>query len=936
MTQEKLAHIQTLQERLEELELEKKDLEGKLQALVDGDGEASAAEATSTVSAIPENEAEIVNGLYLGDWPESADEQIEIYRRVVAARSGKLPLRRMLPPAARIGHAPAFGLSLPALYVGLDTDLNAPAGVVNSALKAARRGEFWPFPLPRKRGSEHEADAGEPRRVTAMEAAILRRTQILLGGPGSGKTTFLNLLAYALATGDAQHLGDWPAAEREYLPILVVLGDFAAWIGAHGGSHEASASIMWGYILHDLRERNLGFAIDPLYAALERGEVLLLLDGLDEVPASLLPSVRDSIQDSANRYASCRILVTCRVLAYEQPDLQLSARRFPKTTLVPFDVQRIDDFIGAWYAQVSAQRQALAPRGLETAEALKQMVRRPDLRGFAPQPILLTVMALVHTHRGELPDSRARLYEEAINILLFGWEQGSQGAEPRLTDLLNEARRDRTDLIRMFERLSYEVCAGTVYAERRLIAGMGEQDLIRFLRQLHPAKHLDWAQSVLDTLILRSGLVVESQPGTFCFLHRTFQEYLAGAHLAHSVDFPEEAVALLADWAAWRETILQAVGFLVHNQRELGRVLLLVEKLCPPQPPSDDFGWRRVWLAGEVLLGIGLSRIRDDAAPARLLEHVSRRLAVLVERGALQARERAQVGDVLGMLGDARFDHSRFRMSAHFRGERENALGLVLIKSGPLVMGSSEEDSEAEPDELGNPPKMSVDYRYWVARYPITVAQFAAFVRTGGYDCADWWTEFGLDWCRRKKRREPDSWSEQSAFDNRPVVGVSWFEAMAYARWLDVHLRRRSGHVPADYLMRLPTEAEWEMAARGGAGRIYAWGDEWEDSRANTSDSIGRPVSVGMFPDGGAPHGVQDLSGNVWEWCLTGYRPYPYKSDDGRNNPESSGARVLRGGSWLQDYRSARCACRLVSYPDQPHRDAGFRLVLSIADTKSA
>ena len=165
-------------------------------------------------------------------------------------------------------------------------------------------------------------------------------------------------------------------------------------------------------------------------------------------------------------------------------------------------------------------------------------------------------------------------------------------------------------------------------------------------------------------------------------------------------------------------------------------------------------------------------------------------------------------------------------------------------------------------------------------------------------------------------------------------MGVSWFEAMAYAAWLDRRLRDE-GKLPHGYVVRLATEAEWEKAARSGDARRHPWGDaDWSEDRANIRDSgIGHVTPVGMYPNGATLSGTQDLAGNVWEWTLSRDRDYPYRPDDGRNDADGEGTRVLRGGSWDNIQRIARCAIRDGSGPDLFGDGIGFRVVVSLADS---
>jgi formylglycine-generating enzyme required for sulfatase activity len=223
-----------------------------------------------------------------------------------------------------------------------------------------------------------------------------------------------------------------------------------------------------------------------------------------------------------------------------------------------------------------------------------------------------------------------------------------------------------------------------------------------------------------------------------------------------------------------------------------------------------------------------------------------------------------------------------------------------------------------------------------------------------GHDTA-WWTGIGWAWRQGEWKSQvkhlndtvspgqrpaarhnvPLNWLEQRLAPNRPVVSLSWFEAVAYANWLTAQLQQASDRfsLPVGYVVRLPTEQEWEKAARAGDDRRYPWGNEgWDEERANIHYSrISHANPVGMYPRGATPSGLHEMGGNVWEWTTTLRRPYPYRPDDGREDPDAGGDRVLRGGSWVNDLRLARCACRNKEVPGYFRHHLGFRVVVSPA-----
>ncbi len=228
-------------------------------------------------------------------------------------------------------------------------------------------------------------------------------------------------------------------------------------------------------------------------------------------------------------------------------------------------------------------------------------------------------------------------------------------------------------------------------------------------------------------------------------------------------------------------------------------------------------------------------------------------------------------------------------------------LEFVRIPAGKFLMGSRDDNLLAYDDEK---PQHTLDLpEFWMGRFPVTNALYAAFLGA---------------------RKHPvKGWAQKK---DHPVVNVSWEDARSYCKWFNTtyasELKKRG------LIVRLPTEAEWEKAARGEYGNEWPWGNEFDAKKCNTNESgIGDTTPVGAYPQGASPFGVEDMAGNVWEWTHTLAKAYPYQADDGREDKKSDENRILRGGSWYGDRKSARCACRHQNPPNQRLFNLGFRVV---------
>jgi formylglycine-generating enzyme required for sulfatase activity len=236
------------------------------------------------------------------------------------------------------------------------------------------------------------------------------------------------------------------------------------------------------------------------------------------------------------------------------------------------------------------------------------------------------------------------------------------------------------------------------------------------------------------------------------------------------------------------------------------------------------------------------------------------------------------------------------------------AAQMVHIPTGDFTMGSDTGPSDERPSHRISLPAFEID------RLPVTNAQFANFLNAIGPTNAAGETLFDVDDPDARIHRRGDRWMAQAGFEDHPVVEVSWVGARDFCAWMG---------------KRLPTEAEWEKAARGTDGRRYQWGNESPDAtRARFAAGWNETAPVGSFPNGASPYGVFDLSGNVWEWVSSAYRPYPYQANDGREGLAAGPVRGTRGGGHdakADEITATQRGRNLSRAPRSGHHNIGFR-----------
>jgi formylglycine-generating enzyme required for sulfatase activity len=483
---------------------------------------------------------------------------------------------------------------------------------------------------------------------------------------------------------------------------------------------------------------------------------------------------------------------------------------------------------------------------------------------------------------GRIPGQRADLYDRIVENLL--WRRFHDPAE---LDKVNEVREFLMLLAfemqnRNFE--TFEVGDG-LDVLKRIFVQKDNEPVHVYQRRIH---------RMFDEIELNCGLFNRLSGGEIEFTHLTFQEFMAAKHIVYmDLDYNE---FLENDW--WAGTILLYTGLMSIEMKK--RSNDVVEEILNTEQEDEEIK-RRLWLLGSRALRNFQPSKRNDNVVAL----ARKKLHELIDSN-VSLEERFEAGDIVGALVDPRI----------------KADSMVLVKEGKFMRGSREDDADAYNNE--KPQREIYLDDFWIGKYPVTNEEFKEFIDDGGYgkDWKDMWSEEGWRWREENEFSEPEYWHDRKwNGQNFPVVGISWFEAEAYANWLS----ERTGH-----LYRLPTEAEWEKSVRGTMGSKYPWGDEFDKNLCNSSESgLHRTCPVGIYPEGKSPYGCFDMAGNVWEWCSDWYNTDYYANSPDRNpkGPPVGAIRVLRGGGWSSLARLCRSAIRCHYFPRDRHRALGFRIL---------
>lgn len=736
---------------------------------------------------------------------------------------------------------------------------------------------------------EEETPSKEKRRDRQGEEGLLRaegreKPSLLLqqldrgslyvpGDPGTGKSTFCRWVAWLVAAGSMpprdvvspeDYVEPYPTDLAQRLPLLIRLRDVWRFLPRDPGRDSLTRSEL---------ESALGNWVDTstpgglewtdVAPHLEQGTALLILDGVDEVPlregegskacyprAALLAGLVDAAPVWQKQ--GNRLLVTSRPYGIDERN----ANKLPvkHTPIRDMDETLQELLVRRWFHILQDD----ADEADRTAsDVLRHLGERTELGVLTGNPMLLTSMCIIYDEGKRLPQDKHDLYDRIVDGVLYNRYRNDPSER--------ELARGHLSVV------AYDMHTGGGLGEERTTpqAEASYHEIERSIEAYHNESTVSFsgyasALKTRDELLQQSGLLLSRGDKTASFYHLTFQDFLAARRLA-DVERARlfEVFCERAETAEWRGTLSFLFGSeLAGSPQQATRLLnRLIDRLT-----LDTLGLTVVVAdCLETMLGRN-NRLRPE------VEQRFKDICLAAIEAEVRVKARNTLGLALGRLGDP-------RVSVDLRDPSD----YVTVPAGEYAYREG---------------RQTIDQPFGLSKYPVTNSQFAVFIDEGGYADSRHWTEEGWEW-KESEGFEPRHWQNPKYnVPNQPVVGVSFHEAQAFCKWAGGFL---------------PSEQQWEAAARGSRGYQYPWGGSWEDGICNSAEAgLGVTSPVGLFPRSRQRElQLEDMAGNVWEWCDSFYK-------------EGSVARVLRGGAFISSSLSMRV--RRSATPSIPLSAIGFRV----------
>lgn len=699
---------------------------------------------------------------------------------------------------------------------------------------------------PGEKSKRKQKEFEEGQQAVDIETLIAENDYLLISGQaGSGKTTLFKYLAYTIVN-DKNNAG-----LNDFLPVLVFLRDLPHM--KNKPVNHVSGTGLAEELLSDYFEvTKNGLTIELVKAYCKEKRAVFLIDGLDEIEPELRKIVVESLATLRNDYSCNKMALSGRPHGIDaNVNNQFGEKRVEINSL---NLAQVKLFIERWYSY----DHELQDNGKTPPVILGEIKDHPNAEELITTPLMLTAACVLYHYDKKLPEQRADLYEKVIS------------------NLIHKRFSNPTEVLRFLMELACEVHTAK---QRRLDKdfdankiGFDKTLALRVMKTVFERQKDEKQMRYEDRLIKEFDNIEQNcgllrlEGGQFHFWHLTFQEFLMARKIAM---FERDHARVINekywdnDW--YKEMIELFIGYLSNTANAIA--IGIVEDKLRSQDSSPFRNWR--------LACICLLDIHPSMRGSEVVKLAQERLCSIFEQKLEQdPKILTEAGEILGWLGDPR-DLKEF---VKIEAGKYNLEGLGKVTITPFE----------------------------ICKYPVTNQWYKEFVDSEGYEKSEYWSLHGQEWLKQQQERFPLYWHERTwKCPNSPVVGVSWYEADAFCRWLTK--TRKDG-----YAYCLPDEKEWQAAAAGFDKREYPWGKEWDKTRCNNGEiGLQKNSPVGIFKKGDTPEGVSDMAGNVLAWTDSWY--------------EKDITRVVRGGSWSDVGVVCRCAIRGRNHPDDRFSYAGFR-----------
>lgn len=715
----------------------------------------------------------------------------------------------------------------------------------------------------------------EQKAVRDIESIIAENKYVLIKGKaGCGKTTLLRHLAYKLSCGDKVKAFD------SSIPVLIYLRECKDFLARETSNHISIKKLLASYF-HDTEEYNDDEKIIDtglIQEWVKEDKVLFLLDGIDEIEKRDRDRIADAFALCRNKHPGNIVVISGRPHGIEGVTLERFGDRLIE--VLDFNLEQVTEFINKWFMQVYSKSEVIGKTNANSM--LKDIESHPGVRDFMNNPLMLTAICILYNDKKELPNQRAELYKKFIDHLIYCKFDNPE------------------EVIEFLKTLSFNMHKKGLKGAPRNFAVDQLKKVIEKNDNENDSDYNKKIECVFDDLEPRCGLL-KIENGRHEFWHLTFQEYLTALYIVSKSTQYNEAIKDYWDDEDYGEVIKLFIGYLGIEMMQWASQII-EEKIDKKQE-----NLKHVLLAADSLNDIYNCRRK---APETVKKTKDRLISIIKEEIAPEYLFKA--GEILGWLGDPR-DLKEF----------------VNIEAGEYELAW----------ESGETKKIVIPQNLSVGKYPVVNSWYEEFVAAGGYKNRDFWTDEGKKWLENTGSVYPRYWNDRKwRCPNAPVVGVCWYEAVAFCNWLTKE--SENGHT-----YRLLTEMEWQAAAAGREKREYPWEGGWDKTKCNNGElKIEKTSSVGIFNTGKTPEtGIYDLAGNVWEWMTSNYRTgkstndFPFDEEvlefyrkekylDAIELYDKKGypLPVLRGGSWLGGSTDCRCTSRYFNPYDRNY-GVGFR-----------